>query len=48
MSRSERIDLLRELHRKDVFRFRGAAETIAAIMGVTRYTVYNYMKEARR
>lgn len=48
MNRAERIDLLRELHRKDVFKFRGAAETIAAIMGVTRYTVYNYMKEARR
>lgn len=48
MNREERIDLLRELHMKDVFKFRGAAETIAAIMGVTRYTVYNYLKEAKR
>lgn len=48
MNRSERIDLLRELHRKDVFKFRGAVETIAAIMGVTRYTIYNYLKEAKR
>jgi predicted transcriptional regulator YheO len=48
MNREERIGLLRELYVKDVFKFRGAAETIATIMGVTRYTVYNYLKEAKR
>ena len=48
MSRDERVDLMLELHRKDVFRFRGAAETIAAVMGVSRYTVYNYLKQAKR
>ncbi len=48
MSRDERVDLMRELRHKDVFRFRGAAETIAAIMGVSRYTVYNYLKETKR
>ncbi|MBG0777236.1 MAG: PAS domain-containing protein [Desulfovibrionaceae bacterium] len=48
MSREERVDLVRELTLKDVFKFRGAAETIASILGVSRYTVYNYLKEAKR
>ncbi|WP_461208299.1 helix-turn-helix transcriptional regulator [Desulfocurvus sp. DL9XJH121] len=48
MNRAERIDLLRDLYLNDVFKFRGAAEAIAAIMGVTRYTVYNYLKEVKR
>lgn len=48
MTRDERVALTGALHARDVFRMRGAAEAVATMLGVTRYTVYNYLKEAKK
>ena len=36
-----------QLHRRGVFRVKGAVDIVARKMGVSRYTVYNYLREAR-
>ncbi|MFC2008688.1 transcriptional regulator [Chloroflexota bacterium] len=36
-----------QLHNRGVFRVKGAVDIIARKMGVSRYTVYNYLREAR-
>ena len=48
MNRSERVVLVGELLARDVFMMRGAVEAVATVVGVTRYTIYNYLKEAKR
>jgi predicted transcriptional regulator YheO len=47
MSMQERIDLVRELESSGVFKIKGGVEQIAMLMGVTKYTVYNYLKKSR-
>lgn len=48
MNRAERIALVADLNASDVFMMRGAVEAVATVVGVTRYTIYNYLKEAKR
>ena len=36
-----------ELNRRGVFSVRGAIDTVAKESGISRYTVYNYLREAR-
>lgn len=36
-----------ELYKRGVFNVKGAIELVAKEMGVSRYTVYNYLREAR-
>jgi len=47
MCMEERIDLVRELESSGVFQIKGGVEQIAMLMGVTKYTIYNYLKKSR-
>jgi predicted transcriptional regulator YheO len=39
--------IVRELYKRGMFNVRGAIDIVAQKMGVSRYTVYNYIREAR-
>lgn len=45
--RAERVELVRALDRKGAFLVKGAVDYLASILGVSRYTVYAYLEEAR-
>lgn len=45
MNKKERLGVVRMLERNGIFRFKGAVEHAAEVLGVTRYTIYNYLKE---
>lgn len=47
MTRSERLQLVRELESKCVFEVKGAVEMTAQCMGVSSFTIYGYLKEIR-
>ncbi|MGE4298758.1 MAG: transcriptional regulator [Desulfovibrionaceae bacterium] len=47
MERESRLDLVERLDSRDVFLFKGAVNQVARLFGVSRYTVYNYLKEVR-
>ncbi|MDK2785289.1 MAG: hypothetical protein PWQ41_741 [Bacillota bacterium] len=46
MSREEKIQVVKTLEKQGAFLIRGAAEYIAKTLGVSRYTVYNYLDQA--
>lgn len=48
MSKEEKIKLIQALERQGVFLLKGAVEHLAHILGVSKYTVYNYLKEIRK
>jgi predicted transcriptional regulator YheO len=39
--------VISELHRRGIFNMRGAVDIVAKQMGISRYTVYNYIRDAR-
>lgn len=45
MSYEEKIDLVKELEELGVFQFKGAVEQVAALTGVSKFTIYNYRKK---
>lgn len=47
-TRNERIDLVRSLDRMAMFAMRGAVPSVALELGVSRASVYTYLREARR
>lgn len=47
MSRKTRIELISHLESRGAFLIKGAVEEIAKRMGVSKYTLYTYLKEAR-
>jgi len=47
MSAEERKRLITILDSDGLFQFKGAVEQVARMMGVTRFTVYNYLKRVR-
>lgn len=47
MSVEEKHRLIAALEGNGVFRLKGAVEQVARMMGVTRFTVYNYLKKVR-
>ena len=47
MSMEEKLALVRELESLGVFQIKGGIDQAALLMGVTRYTVYNYLKKIR-
>lgn len=47
MSTAERLDLLRALEENGVFRIKGSVDQVARRMGVSKYTVYGYLKKIR-
>ncbi len=47
MQREDKLAFVRRLEEKGVFDVRGAVEHVAERLGVTNFTVYNYLKEIR-
>ncbi|MBU1564387.1 MAG: PAS domain-containing protein [Proteobacteria bacterium] len=47
MNVDERKRLIAALDADGLFQFKGAVEQVAKMMGITRFTVYNYLKKAR-
>lgn len=47
MTKEEKIKVISELDDKGVFLVKGAVDHVARYMNVSRYTIYNYLDEAR-
>ena len=47
MSKEEKVTLVQKMDERGAFQIKKAAPLIARRLGVTRYTVYNYLNEAR-
>jgi len=47
LSRAEKITAVERMMRRGVFSVRGSIEKVAAALGVTRFTIYNYLDEIR-
>jgi len=45
MSTDEKTDLVEILERNGALQFKGAVEQIALLVGVSKYTIYNYLKK---
>ena len=45
MSKKEKIELVRYLKRKGLFNIKNSVEKLASRLGVSKYTIYNYLKE---
>ncbi len=43
-----RLDMVRRLEEKDVFRVKGAVEIVSGRLNVSKYTVYNYLDQVRK
>jgi predicted transcriptional regulator YheO len=44
MTVSEKTEMIHLLEQSGTFKLKGAVEEVASLMGVTKYTVYNYLK----
>jgi len=47
MNVEEKTHLFKILEKNGTFQFKGSVEQIAELMGITKYTVYNYLKKIR-
>lgn len=47
MSKDEKIELVRILEEKGVFQIKGVINQVALLLGVSNFTVYNYLKKIR-
>jgi predicted transcriptional regulator YheO len=47
MSKQEKIQFVELLESHGAFLLKGAVEYVAKSLGVTKYTIYNYLKEVR-
>ncbi|WP_052447438.1 helix-turn-helix transcriptional regulator [Clostridium polynesiense] len=47
MSRGDKLSLVATLEAKGVFDVKGSAETVARFLGVSVFTIYNYIKDVR-
>lgn len=47
MNVEEKTQLIQLLEEHGTFQFKGAVEQVAFLMGVTKFTVYNYLKKVR-
>jgi predicted transcriptional regulator YheO len=45
MSMEEKIELVKELETSGVFQIRGGVDQVALLLGISKYTVYNYLKK---
>jgi len=48
LEKQEKIALLGELEEKGFFRIKGSVEALARALGHTKYTIYAYLREARK
>ena len=44
MNRIEKIRLVKELEKNGVFKIKGGINHITSLMGISKYTIYNYLK----
>lgn len=47
MTKEEKVQLVQTLELQGAFMIRGAVQYVAQALGVSKFTVYNYLKEAR-
>ncbi|MEX0766188.1 MAG: PAS domain-containing protein [bacterium] len=47
MDRDERLHAVRLMHQRGLFLIRGGVERAAAALGISRFTLYSYLKEVR-
>ena len=47
LAKDEKTAVVQQLDERGVFLMKGSVEMVAGILGVTRYTVYNYIDAAR-
>ena len=47
MQKDDKLAIVERLEQKGVFAIKNAVECVAERLGVTNYTIYNYLKEAR-
>ena len=48
MDKAEKMDLIRKLDRAGVFMIKGSVDYLAKVFGASRFTIYSYLKEARK
>lgn len=48
MNIDEKTELIRQLEENSTFLLKGSVEQVAQLMGVTKFTVYNYLKKVRK
>ncbi len=48
MNKKAKIEAVRQMQERGLFIVKGGVEKAAAALGVTRYTIYNYLDEIRR
>jgi len=46
-AKAQKLEAVRQMHDGGLFIVKGAVEKAAAALGVTRYTIYNYLDEIR-
>ncbi|GAB6181541.1 hypothetical protein JCM14036_28600 [Desulfotomaculum defluvii] len=47
MQKENKMQVVRELDLKGAFMIKGSVDKVAAVLGVSRYTIYNYLEEDR-
>ena len=47
-SKKEKVEVVRRMQEKGLFIVRGGVERAAKVLGVTRYTIYNYLDEVKK
>lgn len=47
MDKAEKIEIVQKLEQAGVFMVKGSVNYLARVLGVSRFTVYNYLKEVR-
>jgi predicted transcriptional regulator YheO len=47
MSLDEKVECVRQLEEKGTFLIKGATEYVASVLGVSKFTVYNYLQKIR-
>lgn len=46
--RERNLQIIEELSRKNVFHIKGAVEYVAGYLGISKYTVYSYLREIKK
>ena len=47
MNKDDRIKLIRLLDKRGIFLIKGAIDEVAKELGISHYTIYNYLRESR-
>lgn len=47
MKKNQKLEAVRQMQDRGIFIVKGGIEKAAAALGVTRYTIYNYLEQIR-